>query len=260
MAENQMKIDAETLSALHKKLKDNMKKKAKDDNETEDFISSLLELYEDTVEILVRENVVICENKSELATSDVKQEMEPLDKERAKEVNEMCAKSEDLLVSTIKKRKIYPQKIKEGLQLKNDSEMKNLQNVENRIKEKENDADSTDVQFDIPDCDDSLPRLKSACGDLAQFSKSLSDVTENLERQNTVKTLKLKMESNELHRALFCERKIPSSFDSILESPTKELKVDETIPDSSSKTFPTLLGNQQNEQLEKLKSCKRKNH
>ena len=52
--------------------------------------------------------------------------MEPLDKGRAKEVNEMCAKSEELLTCTIKKRKACPQKIKESLRTKHDAELMNL--------------------------------------------------------------------------------------------------------------------------------------
>ena len=52
--------------------------------------------------------------------------METVDKERAEEVNEMCAKSEELLTCTIKKRKAYPQKIKENLRTKQNSELMDL--------------------------------------------------------------------------------------------------------------------------------------
>ena len=52
--------------------------------------------------------------------------MEPVDKARATEVNEMCEKSEELLTQTIKKRKTYPQKIKERLCMKHDAELMNL--------------------------------------------------------------------------------------------------------------------------------------
>lgn len=44
MAEKKIKVNAEVLSALHKELKDSIKKKAKDDNETESFINSLLKV------------------------------------------------------------------------------------------------------------------------------------------------------------------------------------------------------------------------
>ena len=53
-------------------------------------------------------------------------EMEPLDKKRATEVNEMCEKSEELLTQTIKKRKTYPQKIKDRLRMKHEAELINL--------------------------------------------------------------------------------------------------------------------------------------
>lgn len=66
------------------------------------------------------------------------------------------------------------------------------------------------------------------------------------------------MENNELHRALFSKRKLPSSIDSILASPTKELNLDEAITDFDSKMLPTLWGDQQNEQLKKLRGFKRK--
>lgn len=52
--------------------------------------------------------------------------MEVVDKGRALEVNAMCAASDELLTNTIKKRKYYPQKIKESLSMKNDVEMMHL--------------------------------------------------------------------------------------------------------------------------------------
>ena len=52
--------------------------------------------------------------------------MELLDKERAKEVNEVCARSEEILTCTIKKRKTYPEKIKESLHTKHDAQLKAL--------------------------------------------------------------------------------------------------------------------------------------
>ena len=55
--------------------------------------------------------------------------MEPVDKKRALEVNKMCATSEDLLITTIRKRKHYPQKIKECLQKRQDADLNNLVSV-----------------------------------------------------------------------------------------------------------------------------------
>jgi hypothetical protein len=52
--------------------------------------------------------------------------METVDKERAAEVNEMCAKSEELLTCTIKKRRTYPQKVKESLHMKHDADLMDL--------------------------------------------------------------------------------------------------------------------------------------
>lgn len=52
--------------------------------------------------------------------------MEPVNIERAMEVNKMCAESEDLLTQTIKKRKFYPKKIKECLQKQHNTEMNYL--------------------------------------------------------------------------------------------------------------------------------------
>ena len=52
--------------------------------------------------------------------------MDPVDTERAIEVNRMCAESEDLLTRTIKKRKDYPKKIKESLQKQHNAEFEIL--------------------------------------------------------------------------------------------------------------------------------------
>ena len=80
-----------------------------------------------------------------------------------------------------------------------------------------------------------------------------------MQRFDTVAKMNLKMQNNELHRTLFSKRKLPSSFDSILATPTKELKLDETITDSNDNTLPVTWGNQENEKLKSLKGCKRLN-
>ena len=86
----------------------------------------------------------------------------------------------------------------------------------------------------------------------------LSEKKGKFERFNTVAKMKLKMQENELQRTLFSKRKLPSSFDSILATPRKELKLDETVTDSDNNILSTTWSNQQNERLKSLKGCERK--
>jgi sialic acid synthase SpsE len=86
----------------------------------------------------------------------------------------------------------------------------------------------------------------------------LSEKKEKFERFNTVARMKLKMQEDELQRTLFSKRKLPSSFDSILATPSKELKLDETVTDSDNNILSTTWSNQQNERLKSLKGCERK--
>jgi hypothetical protein len=86
----------------------------------------------------------------------------------------------------------------------------------------------------------------------------LSEKKEKLERYNTVAKMKLKMQGSELHRALFSKRKLPSSFDSILETPGKELKLDETLTDSDNNILSKVWCKHENKELQLLKGCERK--
>jgi hypothetical protein len=92
----------------------------------------------------------------------------------------------------------------------------------------------------------------------------LSEQKEKFQRFNTVAKIKLKMQDNELHRTLFSKRKLPSSFDSMLATPSKELKLDETVIDSihsntfENNTLSLAWSNEQNGRLKSLEGCERK--
>ena len=88
----------------------------------------------------------------------------------------------------------------------------------------------------------------------------LSEKEEKFQRFSTVAKMKLKMQDNELHRTLFSKRKLPSSFDSILETPSKELKLDETVTDCDNNISSTAWNKHENERLKSLNGCERKNH
>ena len=71
--------------------------------------------------------------------------------------------------------------------------------------------------------------------------------------------MKLKMQDNDLNQALFSKRKLPSSFDSILETPTKQLKLDESVTDfENNNAATTKWDNIQNERLKSLTGCEKK--
>ena len=85
----------------------------------------------------------------------------------------------------------------------------------------------------------------------------LSEKEEKLQRFDTVAKMTLKMQNSELHRTLFSKRKLPSSFDSILATPTKEPKLDITLTGSNDKTLSSVWSNEQNEKLKSLEGCER---
>ncbi|RMX39855.1 hypothetical protein pdam_00013468 [Pocillopora damicornis] len=169
----------QTVLRIHDKIKKEVheiaSKKSWNSQQKEEFERKLLELYKESVEETIKENVTIggqaWDNvgESEASSSSLLQEeMEPLNRDRITEVLQICSELDDMIRDTTQKRKKYPQQIVEGVSNILQSHKEFLENYQPVIKSNLLSGGSNVITPDLEEC---IQRLQGAASDVMQLSK-----------------------------------------------------------------------------------------
>ncbi|CAH3128220.1 unnamed protein product [Pocillopora meandrina] len=230
----------QTVLRIHDKIKKEVheiaSKKSWNAQQKEEFERKLLELYKESVEETIKENVTIggqaWDNvgESEASSSSLLQEeVEPLNRDRITEVLQICSELDDMIRDTTQKRKKYPQQIVEGVGNILQSHKEFLENYQPMIKSNLLSGGSNVITPDLEEC---IQRLQGAASDVMQLSKSFPELHSKAERLQQAVHSRQAMQECETDGVLFA-----------LENKNETL--------NSSSTEPTVL--QDDESTEKLK-------
>ncbi|XP_031560972.1 uncharacterized protein LOC116296980, partial [Actinia tenebrosa] len=204
----------QTVLKIHQKLKKEISNianaKSWDNEKKKDFEKSLFELYKDAIEESVKRNVSVngkdwVDEPAQAAheTTSCQEQMEPLNVERKREVNDMWSALEELLRETTKKRKEYPPLITEAV--------KNVLQYKVQIVDAYNPSLKTDAiqstAVNIAEDVECNQRLKQAIEDLTEISKAFPELQSKLDNLGQALATHKAMESSEVDAVLFSKNK-----------------------------------------------------
>ncbi|CAH3043798.1 unnamed protein product [Porites evermanni] len=196
---------------IHEKLRKEVhkiaEKKSWSAEQKEEFEKKILELYKESVEETVQANVVVggqdwnnVSQSEDSSISVVREELEPLNRDRVEQVFAICSELEDLMKDTTFKRKNYPQQITEGIKKILQSKKELLEKYQPATK---SDSILSSFNFLTSDFDDCIQRLQSLSSEVSQLSKSIPELHGKVLRlQEVVQNHKV-MQKSETDAVLF---------------------------------------------------------
>ncbi|XP_068729286.1 uncharacterized protein [Montipora capricornis] len=184
---------------LRKEIHEIAERKSWSAKQKEEFEKKLCELYQHSVEDTIKANITIGGQEwndaiPEVSSNSViREEMEPINKDRVAQVFAVCSEFEDLLKETTCKRKKYPQEITERMRIilasreemlvrgvvksKQSSISWSMENYQSLLKN-DSSLSSSHALTSASEFEEYIQRFEIACQEIPQLSKSFQDLQE----------------------------------------------------------------------------------
>ncbi|XP_068682331.1 kinetochore-associated protein NSL1 homolog [Montipora foliosa] len=168
---------------LRKEIHEIAERKSWSAKQKEEFEKKLCELYQHSVEDTIKANITIGGQEwndaiPEVSSNSViREEMEPINKDRVAQVFAICSEFEDLLKETTCKRKKYPQQITERMRIILASRKEMLENYQSLLKN-DSSLSSSHALTSASEFEEYIQRFETACQEIPQLSKSFQDLQE----------------------------------------------------------------------------------